>query len=67
MKAENEVSREQYEQLLQKGKRKSKYRAQKESVDGITFDSKKEAEWYVRFSMMEKKRADLQPPPPGAV
>lgn len=54
MKAENEVTREQYERMLLKGKRKSKYHAQKESVDGVTFDSKKEAEWYVRFSMMEK-------------
>ena len=35
----------------------SKYRAQKTVVDGITFDSKKEAERYIQLKYLEKQGA----------
>lgn len=38
---------EQYQEYLGKPKKKSKYNAKKTVVDGITFDSKKEAEYYI--------------------
>ena len=40
----------------------SKYRAKKETVDGITFDSRKEASRYRQLKLMEKAKAiqDLQ-------
>ena len=37
---------EQYKEYKEKSKRKSKYGAVKTSIDGHTFDSKKEAEFY---------------------
>lgn len=37
---------EQYREYQQKGNKKSKYGAVKTSVDGHTFDSKKEADYY---------------------
>ena len=37
---------EEYREYQEKSTRKSKYRAQKTSIDGHVFDSKKEAEYY---------------------
>ena len=37
---------EQYREYQKKGNKKSKYGAVKTSVDGQTFDSKKEADYY---------------------
>ena len=37
---------EQFKEYNNKSTKKSKYRAQKTSIDGHTFDSKKEAEYY---------------------
>ena len=37
---------EDYKNFTDSKKRKTKYRANKTSVDGNTFDSKKEAEYY---------------------
>ena len=37
---------DQYKEYQKKGNKKSKYGAVKTSVDGHTFDSKKEAEYY---------------------
>lgn len=36
-------------------KRRSKYRAVKTKVDGVTFASKREASWYEKFKAMKKK------------
>ena len=38
-----------YKKYTEKGKRSSKYRANKTSVDGHTFDSQKEADYYVEL------------------
>lgn len=44
-----------FEELQKKkGNKKSKYNAKKEVVDGITFDSKKEAKRYLELKAMEK-------------
>lgn len=43
-----------YELKNKKGKNKSKYHAKKTVVDGITFDSKKEAKRYLELKAMEK-------------
>ena len=40
---------EDYKNYAEKGKNKSKYRANKTSVDGHTFDSQKEADYYVEL------------------
>lgn len=37
---------EEYKNYNEKANKKSKYRAQKTSIDGHTFDSKKEADYY---------------------
>lgn len=42
---------EQYRNYQKKGKRASKYGAVKTSVDGHTFDSKKEAEYYCNLKI----------------
>ncbi len=46
-------------------KKKSKYNAQRTNVDGITFDSKKEAVRYIELKLLEKagkiKQLKLQP------
>lgn len=38
-----------YKKYTEKGKRSSKYRSNKTSVDGHTFDSQKEADYYVEL------------------
>ena len=43
-----------YEIKNKKGNKKSKYHAKKTVVDGITFDSKKEAKRYMELKEMEK-------------
>ena len=40
---------EDYKNYAEKGKCKSKYRANKTSVDGHTFDSQKEADYYIEL------------------
>lgn len=56
---------EQYREYQKKGNRKSKYGAVKTSVDGQTFDSKKEADYYcnlkLRLQAGEIKGFCLQP------
>lgn len=42
---------EDYKEYTNKSVRKTKYRANKTSVDGHTFDSKKEAEYYCELKM----------------
>ena len=42
---------EQYKEYQQKGNKKSKYCAVKTSVDGQTFDSKKEADYYCELKL----------------
>lgn len=41
-------------EIKPKGKKKSKYNAKKVTVDGITFDSKKESKRYLELKAMEK-------------
>lgn len=43
-----------YEIKNKKGNKKSKYNAKKVTVDGITFDSKKESKRYLELKAMEK-------------
>ena len=56
---------EQYKEYKEKSKRKSKYGAVKTSIDGHTFDSKKEAEFYqelkIRLQSGDIKGFCLQP------
>ena len=56
---------EEYKNFTEKGKKKSKYRANKTSIDGHTFDSQKEAEYYVglknRLMAKDIKGFCLQP------
>lgn len=42
---------EEYREYQKKGKKKSKYGAIKTTVDGITFDSKKEADYYCELKL----------------
>ena len=42
---------EQYREYQKKGNKKSKYGAVKTSVDGQTFDSKKEADYYCNLKL----------------
>lgn len=43
---------EEYKSFADNGKsKKAKYRAQKTSIDGHTFDSKKEAEYYCELKI----------------
>ena len=42
---------EDYKEYNNKASKKTKYRANKTSVDGHTFDSKKEAEYYCNLKM----------------
>ena len=55
-----------YELKNEKGNKKSKYNAKKTVVNGITFDSKKEAKRYMELKAMEKvgsiKNLQLQVP-----
>ena len=60
-------SEEEYKELLKtkKKKKKSKYKAVKTKVNGIKFDSKKEARRYKELKILEKadeiKSLELQP------
>ncbi|WP_249323475.1 DUF1064 domain-containing protein [Wansuia hejianensis] len=66
-------SEEEYEEFLErkgtyiqsKSKKKNKYRNIKTQVDGITFDSKKEAEYYCKLKLLKQageiKDFGLQP------
>lgn len=47
------ITLEEYKQLQQKGK--SKYKAKKTSIDGIKFDSQKEANRYLELKLLEKQ------------
>ena len=42
---------EQYKEYKKKGNKKSKYGAVKTQIDGHTFDSKKEADYYMELKM----------------
>ena len=60
-------SEEEYKELLKtkKKKKKSKYKAVKTEINGIKFDSKKEARRYKELKILEKadeiKSLELQP------
>ena len=59
-------SEEQYmEYMGQKKPKKSKYSNKKTVVDGITFDSKKEGEYYCNLKLLKRagivKKIELQP------
>lgn len=47
------ITLQEYKQLQQKGK--SKYKAKKTEVDGIKFDSQKEANRYLELKLLEKQ------------
>jgi hypothetical protein len=47
------ITLEEYKQLQQKGK--SKYKAKKTIVDGMRFDSQKEANRYLELKLLEKQ------------
>lgn len=47
------ITLEEYKQLQQKGN--SKYKAKKTEVDGIKFDSQKEANRYLELKLLEKQ------------
>lgn len=59
----NREAQEALENLL--GKKKHKYSAKPTEVDGITFDSKREAEYYQELKLLERAgeitRIELQP------
>jgi hypothetical protein len=48
------LSREEGRKLLQKPKRKSKYNNERVQLDGIWFDSKREAAYYANLKQREK-------------
>jgi hypothetical protein len=48
------LSREEGRAIIAKPKRGNKYRAVKVTVDGITFDSKREAAYYAELKLREK-------------
>lgn len=54
MKADNRMSREEYEALTQGKKRKPKYRSTKTEACGIVFDSRREANRYTELKMLEE-------------
>ena len=43
---------EQYREYIQSGKKASKYRSKKTWVDGLCFDSRKEADYYCQLKML---------------
>lgn len=45
---------EQYKEYQEKGNKKSKYGAIKTQIDGHTFDSKKEADYYIELKLKLK-------------
>lgn len=48
------LTREQYLDAVAKPKRKNKFGAKRTTVDGITFDSKREAEVYLDLKLLER-------------
>jgi len=54
MKKQEHWNIEEYREYQKKGNKASKYGAKKTSVDGITFDSKKEAEYYCDLKLQTK-------------
>lgn len=48
------ITREQYLNAVAKPKRKNKFGAKRTTVDGITFDSKREAAFYVELKLRER-------------
>lgn len=48
------LTREQYLDAVAKPKRKNKFGAKRTTVDGITFDSKREAAFYAELKLREK-------------
>ncbi|MCS0459513.1 DUF1064 domain-containing protein [Rhizobium favelukesii] len=48
------MTREQYQEAIAKPKRGNKFGAKKTVVDGITFDSKREAEVYSDLKLLER-------------
>ena len=51
MNSQEHWSIEQYNEYKKKGNKKSKYGAVKTQIDGHTFDSKKEADYYMELKM----------------
>lgn len=48
------LTREQYRESIANPKRKNKFGAKRTTVDGITFDSKREAEVYLDLKLLER-------------
>lgn len=67
----NKMTAKQYREYVVKKEKRSKYNNRKTQIDGITFDSEKEALRYAELKMLEKagkitelerqKRFELQP------
>ena len=59
------MSLEQYNYYLKNQKRRNKHNNKKTVIDGITFDSKKEAEYYCKLKILKKageiKEFGIQP------
>lgn len=53
-KADNYMSREEFIALGEKVDKKRKYRSKKTEIDGIIFDSKREAKRYTELRMLEE-------------
>lgn len=51
MKAQEHWSVDQYKEYQKKGNKRSKYGAVKTKIDGYTFDSKKEADYYCNLKL----------------
>ena len=65
MKFERMTVQEYHELIANKGKTKNKYKNKKTKIDGITFDSKREAEYYSELKILKRageiKDFELQP------
>lgn len=65
MKKQEHWTPEMYQEFIEKGSKKSKYGAVKTSIDGQTFDSQKEANYYIelknRLQAKDIKGFCLQP------
>lgn len=51
---QNHVTREEYRKMILSTKSHTKYHADKTTIDGTSFDSKKEAEHYENLRLLEK-------------
>lgn len=54
IRADNQMSKAEYEALVKSGNKKSKYHANKTETDGIVFDSAREARRYSELKILER-------------